>query len=89
MLDIKEVEKIAKGLANHNRIKILLALDKEPDMTLFDIAGEIKTGFRNVSEHSRKLVAGGLITKKYRGQAVEHRLTQRGKEALRFCKVIK
>ncbi len=89
MLDIKEVEKIGKGLANHNRIKILLILDKEPGMTLFDIADEIKTNFRNVSEHSRKLVAGGLITKKYKGQAVEHRLTQRGKEALRFCRMIK
>ena len=89
MLDIKEIEKISKGLANHNRIKILLALDKEPGMTLFNIADEIKAGFRNVSEHSRKLVAGGLITKKYKGQAVEHRLTQRGKEALRFCRMIK
>lgn len=88
-MDVREMEKVVKGFSNHNRIKILLALERQPDLTLYDIAEKIKADFRNVSEHSRKLLAGGLITKQYKGSFVEHRLTPRGREALRFCKMIK
>ncbi len=89
MLEIEELEKVGKGMANRNRLKILLALNQEPGLCLVDLAEKTKISFRNASEHCRKLLAGGLISKKYRGQAVEHRLTPRGKAVLGFYRMIK
>lgn len=79
MLKPRELERIAKGYANHRRVQILRLLEKEPDLTLSQVATELGIDFRVASEHIRRMVAGGLVLKRYRGRAVHHALTLRGK----------
>lgn len=85
-MDVRRVERIVKGFSNHHRIRILSLLEKEPGLPLNEIAEELKLNFRTVSEHTKKLVASGLILKKYKGSIVQHQMTELGKDILRFCK---
>ena len=79
-------EKIAKGFASHRRIEILDALERTPNLMVFDIAEILGINFRTASEHTRKLVAAELVTKQYQGQAVHHRITPLGTTVLKFLK---
>jgi len=88
MMDAKYLEKIVKGFANHHRIRILELVAKEPNLTLLDITDKLKINFRTASEHTRKLVGAGLLLKKYKGTSVEHRITDRGKLILKFCRIL-
>lgn len=83
---MRYVERVAKGFANHHRLKILLAVQAEPGLTLLDITDKLNINFRTVSEHSKKLVAARLISKRYRGKSVQHEITDLGRDVLKFCK---
>jgi DNA-binding transcriptional ArsR family regulator len=80
----KELERILKGCGNHRRVEILLLLRKKSRLTLGEIADELKINFRIASEHIRRMSAGGLIVKRYRGRYVEHMLTPRARNTLTF-----
>ena len=86
--DHKALEQIVKGFANHRRIQILMLLESKSGMTLFDIAKKLRIDFRTASEHTKKLVVAGLISKKYRGRIVQHSITKRGKQVLIFCRML-
>lgn len=88
MLSARQLEKLVKGFANHRRIQMLIIIDKNPGISLYEIAQQAKISFRNASEHTRKLAAAELIIKKYKAQTVEHRLTDRGRKALKFCRIM-
>lgn len=88
MLNGKQIEKIIKGFANRRRIQILIIIENNPGISLYEIAREAKIGFRNASEHVRKLAIAELVEKKYKSQTVEHWLTDRGRKALKFCRII-
>ncbi|OGL35375.1 hypothetical protein A3F05_03895 [Candidatus Saccharibacteria bacterium RIFCSPHIGHO2_12_FULL_47_17] len=87
-MNVRQVEKIVKGFANRRRIQILMIIENNPGITLYEIAQKAKIRFRNASEHTRKLAEAELIVKKYKAQTVEHRLTDRGRKALKFCRII-
>lgn len=80
----RELERIVKGCANHRRIQILILLAQEPELTLSQIAAELDIDFRIASEHIRRMSAGGLVLKRYRGRAVHHALTPRAKDIHTF-----
>ena len=80
----KELERILKGCGNHRRVEILCLLQKKPRLTLGEIADALKINFRIASENIRRMSAGGLMHKRYRGRAVEHALTPRAKHILIF-----
>jgi predicted transcriptional regulator len=81
-----ELERIVKGCANHRRIEMLILLARTPRLTLDEIAGELGIDFRVASEHARRMAAGGLVQKKYRGRYVEHTLTERARDILTFLR---
>jgi DNA-binding transcriptional ArsR family regulator len=83
-----EIERIMKGVANHRRVQILDLLSDKPELSVGDIAQEIKVDFRTTSEHTRKLVLAGLVMKRYEGNVVRHALTDRGKSILKFCRIL-
>jgi len=87
-MNIQYLERILKGSAHRNRLRIMLLLEKEPDLNLIDIAEKLKMNFKNAGEHTRKLTIAGLISKKYRGASVQHTLTFRGKQVLKFCRTL-
>jgi len=84
----RELERIVKGFANHNRIKILELLYKEPDLSVQEISDRIKSEFKNVSAHISKMFNAGLVKKKSEGNIVRHRLSPRGKSILQFVRII-
>ena len=84
MKTAKQMERHFKGISNHHRINILLLVDKNPDMTLDQIAGELNGNMKTMSEHTRRLVQAGLLNKKYQGKNVAHSLSPYGKKFVKF-----
>jgi len=82
----KQMERHFKGIANHRRIDILLLVAKERGITVEDIADNLKTNIKTISEHTRRLVQAGLVNKQYRGRTVEHSLSPYGKYFVNFIK---
>ena len=83
----KQMEKHFKGIANHTRIDILLLLDKQKELTLYQIDENFESNFRTISEHTRRLVDSGLLNKKYQGTSVLHTLSPYGKKIINFIKI--
>ena len=81
----KLIERHFKGVANHWRIMLLLTIAKHPDSSVEDLAEMLGGNIKTISEHTRRLVQAGLITKTYKGRSVLHALSPYG---MRFCKFI-
>ncbi len=77
-----------KGVANHRRIEILLLLARKPDLSLTEIAAELKINFKTAHEHVRRLALAGLIIKRNQGAAVRHTLSTRGDIILKFLRTL-
>lgn len=88
-LDYRKLERVAKGFANKSRVQILELLSKEPELTVSDISTKLKMGYMNTSDHVRKMAIAGLILKRSQGTNVRHKLTDRAKYILVFCKKLK
>lgn len=86
---VRRLERIVKGFANHRRLAILVLLDAEPELSVDEIAGRLKMGYLNASDHIRKMAAAGLLLKRSDGRSVRHRLTPRALDILSFCKKLK
>lgn len=82
----KKLERHFKGVANHRRIQILLLVARKPGIILEQIMDELQGNQKTFSEHTRRLVAAGLIEKSYAGRMVEHRLTPYGKVFIDFIR---
>ncbi len=80
------MEKIVKGFANHNRVKILELLSEKPELSVLDISEKLKIEYENASDHVRKLASSSLVMKRNAGPSVLHKLTARGESILMFCK---
>ena len=90
MLDVmktpKQLERYFKGAANHWRIAILLTVEKNEGIALEGIASELGADFKNISQHTRRLVQAGLLNKNYQGRTVAHSLSPYGRLFLKFMK---
>ncbi len=80
----KQLERHFKGVANHRRIEILVLVNKDPGITLEQIAEELNCNIKTISEHTRRLVQAGLLNKNYKGRVVEHSLSPYGKKFYDF-----
>ncbi len=85
-INYRNVERLVKGFANHNRLKMLELLDREPELSVADISEKLKIGYENASDHIRKLAIAGLVMKRSDGPNVRHKLTPRAESILAFCK---
>lgn len=75
----RKLERHFKGVSNHRRIQILLLVARRPNITLEDILEALEGNQKTFSEHTRRLVAAGLLEKSYAGRNVQHNLTPYGK----------
>ncbi len=80
----KQLERHFKGIANHYRIEILLAVKEQPGISVEGICQELNGNFKTISQHTRYLVQAGLLNKKYSGRVVTHYLSPYGKVIVRF-----
>jgi len=82
------MERHVKGVANHHRINILLAIASQGAMTLEGIVKRLGANEKTIGEHTRRLYTAGLIDKRHKGKFVEHSLTPYGKIFVRFLKLL-
>lgn len=88
-IDYTHIEKVMKGMANKRRLQILVLLDEEGGLTLSDISERLNMGYLNVSDHARKMIASGLISRKNEGVTIHLSITTLGRNILVFCKKLK
>lgn len=84
----RQLERVAKGFANHRRIEIMQLLARQPELSLSDIAEALEINFKTASEHTRRLAIAGLVMKRNEGNAVRHALTAPGKSILKFLRTL-
>ena len=82
----RQMERHFKGIANHWRVDILLAVAKNDGITLDHISDATDCNIKATSEHARRLTQAGLLTKKYIGRNVAHSLSPYGKIFVAFIK---
>jgi DNA-binding transcriptional ArsR family regulator len=80
----RQLERIVRGFSNHRRIEILELLEKEPELSVLEIAERLGINLKTASEHIRRLTIAGLIIKRSEGASVRHKLTESGKKVLMF-----
>lgn len=87
-MNYRQIEKIIKGAANHRRIQIMELLNSQPELSIFEIADELKVNFRTISQHVLRLANVGLVLKRNAANAVRHALSPRGKSILKFLRTL-
>lgn len=88
MKKYRELEKIVRGFSNHRRIEMLELLQKEPELSVVEIANTLDINMKTAAEHIRRLHHSGLIWKRSEAAAVRHALSPRGKVTLKFLKTL-
>ena len=73
----RKLERAVKGFANHNRLRIMDLLKREPELSVDDVAEKLGIGYMNASDHIRKLAIAGLVMKRSDGKCIRHKLTPR------------
>jgi len=63
-------------------------LERKPELSVFEIAEELKINFKTASEHIRRLAIAGLVLKRYEGNFVRHCLSPIGKSILKFLRIL-
>lgn len=84
----RSLERVVKGFANHRRIEIMMLLEREPELSLFEIADTLNINFKTASEHVRRLALAGLVLKRNEGNMVRHALTLIAKSILKFLRTL-
>jgi DNA-binding transcriptional ArsR family regulator len=84
----RQLERIVRGFSNHRRIEILELLEKEPELSVLEIAERLGINLKTASQHIRRLTIAGLIMKRSEGASVRHKLTERGKKVLMFLRTL-
>jgi len=84
----RKIEKIVRGFSNHRRIQIMDLLLKNPELSVVEISDFLKINFKTASQHITRLSFAGLIMKRSDGSSVRHKLTQRGQDVLKFCRIL-
>lgn len=87
-MDQRKLERIVKGFANHRRIEIMELLQKNPHLSVMEVARELGVNFKTISEHLRRLMLAGLVDKKNMGSEVEHTLSKTGFLILKFLRTL-
>lgn len=88
MQDRRKLERIVRGFSNHRRIQLLDLLDRRPELSVQEAAEEVRSDYRTVAEHLRRLTIAGLILKRNQAQTVRHALTDRGRRVLMFLRTL-
>ena len=86
MLSYRQTERIVRGFSNHRRIQILELISQKPELSVQEIATQLKINIKTASDHIRRLAISGLVLKRNRGVNVLHKLSPRGDIILKFLR---
>ena len=73
-MKLQELEKLFKALGNKRRLKITKSLLERGELSVSDIASEIKLSFKAVSKHLLKLFNVELLEKEQRSKNVFYKV---------------
>ncbi len=88
MLKKRAIEQIIKSFANHRRIEMLDLLNENPELSVSQIATELKIDIKLASFYLRKLTIAGLIMKKSSEKSIKHKLSKRGEFVQTFVRTL-
>jgi DNA-binding HxlR family transcriptional regulator len=83
---IRRAERVFKGAANKNRLKILDYINRSNNTSVWIISQTLDISFKNTAQHLERLQRAGLINKHQAGKSVYHELTPYGEKVLDFVK---
>ena len=81
---IGKIESFTKAVGHRTRLKILLFLFDKSESTLEEIRKHINSTQQNTSNHVNKMLYGGVVMKKQKGNFVLHKLTKKGEKFVKF-----
>ncbi len=84
----RQLERLTKGFANHRRIQIMELLKKEPELSVDEIATQLKVNFKTCAVHVQRLAIAGLVLKRSDGNSVRHKLTSSAESILKFLRTL-
>ncbi|HEY4498586.1 MAG TPA: ArsR family transcriptional regulator [Candidatus Paceibacterota bacterium] len=87
-MEWKKLERITKGFANHRRLQILDLLRRQPELSVDEVASSLNINIKTASEHIRRLAIAGLVMKRYEGNYVRHKVSDRGQSILKFLRIL-
>lgn len=67
---VKLLELFSKAVANKNRIKALVLINKKPKLNVEEISDILKMNYQSGAVHIQRLEKVGLIHKRYNGLSV-------------------
>ena len=79
---LNRAERVLKGAANKNRIRILGYIENENETSVWAISQQLNIDFANASQHLARLEKAGLINKHNLKRYVYHELTPYGQKIL-------
>lgn len=74
-MDLKDLEKIHKALANRRRLAILRHLKRRPGMSVGDISEAISLSFKSTSKHIAALSSAGLVEREQINLTMHYRIS--------------
>lgn len=77
MINMKELERILKALANKRRLAILQFLKKNTEASVTELAGAIHLSFKSTSRHLSVLSVVDILEKEQRSIQMYYRLNSR------------
>src|SRR3989344_2110981 len=84
----RTLERLVRSFANHRRIQILGILRQKPEMSVGELADELKINFKTAADHIRRLTIGGMLMKRSDGTSIRHKVTDRGLRVLEFLRIL-
>jgi len=84
----RQLERLVRGFVNHRRIEIMELLYNGPELSVVEIAENLKINFKTASEYIRRLAIAGLVLKRSAGASVQHKLTEKGEVVFKFLRTL-
>lgn len=84
----RTLERIVRGFSNHRRIEMLELLQKEPELSVAEVADRLKINYKTVADHLRRLTIAGMLLKRSDSVSIRHKLTPRAEYILKFLRTL-
>ena len=65
----------------------MLTVERNEGISVEGLADELGADFKNISQHTRRLVQAGLLNKRYQGRQVTHTLSPYGESFFKFMTI--
>ena len=86
--NFRVLERLVRGFGNHRRIRILELVEREPELSVVDIADKLKINFKTAADHIRRLTIAGMLMKRAEGPSIRHKISPRGVKVLKFLRTL-